>query len=149
MNFKMGADSKFEYWDDKLVEGRKHVNEFSKYKAPSFYDPEICDIHNENLDNPSLINYHTLILSDAFNATNNIKKQAKALNAYDNDAKLKENLKKIEYEKYLKAQEEMAKANLLENNDPIVYTKFNTQESKIDTTEIKMLKTTISEIKNR
>jgi len=45
------------YLDEKLVEGRRHIiNNVSK-KSPLFYEPEICDIHNENpfkKDNPTL-----------------------------------------------------------------------------------------------
>jgi hypothetical protein len=49
--FGEGKDTKQVFLDEKLIEGAKHVNTFKKYiTAPSFYEPEICDIHNENPD---------------------------------------------------------------------------------------------------
>jgi hypothetical protein len=49
-NFDYG-DSKHHYWNQKLVDARKQKFNTNK---PCFYDPEINEIHNENLVNPNL-----------------------------------------------------------------------------------------------
>jgi len=48
------TDQRSKDLNEELVKGRQHMLNISKYyKAPPyFYDPEICEIHNENL-NPS------------------------------------------------------------------------------------------------
>jgi len=42
---------KTNYFNEKLIEGRKRVNEMSAFtqRTPFLYDPEICDIHNETI----------------------------------------------------------------------------------------------------
>jgi len=48
--FGEGKDPKQVFLDEELIKGSKHVNTFKKYTGPSFYEPEICEIHNENPD---------------------------------------------------------------------------------------------------
>jgi hypothetical protein len=42
---------KTNYFNEKLIEGRKRVNEMSAFtqRTPFLYDPDICDIHNETI----------------------------------------------------------------------------------------------------
>jgi glutaredoxin-related protein len=45
------GDSKREYLNNELITAKKEIIKTSK---PLFYEPEINNIHNENLDNPNL-----------------------------------------------------------------------------------------------
>jgi len=56
---------KLDYLNQKLVEGRAHVNEMVPFmsRIPFFYEPEICDIHNETLDTKK-DDIHKVILND-------------------------------------------------------------------------------------
>ena len=56
---------KFNYLNQKLVEGRAHVIEVSPFmnRTPFFYEPEICEIHNETLDTKK-DGIHKVILND-------------------------------------------------------------------------------------
>lgn len=59
-----------EYLTEQLIEGRKHMNNVisihNKYGVTPafFYEPEICDIHNENLNNPDLVDESYLKFKD-------------------------------------------------------------------------------------
>lgn len=56
---------KLDYLNQKLVEGRAHVIEVSPFmnRTPFFYEPEICEIHNETLDTKK-DGIHKVILND-------------------------------------------------------------------------------------
>jgi hypothetical protein len=43
---------RIDFRNEELLKGRKHLLKYAKYvnKVPKFYEPEICDIHNENLN---------------------------------------------------------------------------------------------------
>jgi hypothetical protein len=44
-------NNRLKYLNEKLVEGRNNIIKSSNYTShiPAFYEPKICDIHNENL----------------------------------------------------------------------------------------------------
>jgi hypothetical protein len=69
---------KFNYLNQKLVEGRENVNNMSKFiaKTPFFYEPEICDIHNEtlHLKNKSI---HQIIMDENNLVIHSLKNQEK------------------------------------------------------------------------
>jgi hypothetical protein len=69
---------KFNYLNQKLVEGRENVNKMSKYvaKTPFFYEPEICDVHNENIKLTNK-NIHRLITYEKNLAWHSLKNQEK------------------------------------------------------------------------
>jgi hypothetical protein len=68
------------YLNQKLVEGRENVNKMSKYiaKTPFFYEPEICDIHNEtlHLKNKTI---HQIIMDENNLAIDSLKNQVKKI----------------------------------------------------------------------
>lgn len=59
--------------DEKLVEGRiavnKNINALIRHEKryPFFYNPEICDIHNENPDREDYISINDLLAEEAEN----------------------------------------------------------------------------------
>jgi hypothetical protein len=69
---------KFNYLNQKLVEGRENVNKMSKFLAntPFFYEPEICDIHNETLRLKNK-NIHQIIMDEHELAIHSLKNQEK------------------------------------------------------------------------
>jgi hypothetical protein len=71
---------KVNYLNQKLVEGRENVNKMSKHiaKTPFFYEPEICDIHNEtlHLKNKST---HQIIMDENNLAIRSLKNQEKKI----------------------------------------------------------------------
>jgi hypothetical protein len=69
---------KFNYLNQKLVEGRENVNKMSKFLAntPFFYEPEICDIHNETLHLKNK-NIHQIIMDEHELAMHSLKNQEK------------------------------------------------------------------------
>lgn len=69
-------NNKLEYLNEKLVEGRANVIKESKYVShiPAFYEPEICEIHNENLHLKNKT-FNELILDENENARLMLKKQ--------------------------------------------------------------------------
>lgn len=62
------ANFDYDYGDDKLKQQNQELFKIRKHikptKSPLFYEPEISDIHNENLNNPSLIPYTTLLKNE-------------------------------------------------------------------------------------
>jgi hypothetical protein len=71
---------KVNYLNQKLVEGRENVNKMSKHiaKTPFFYEPEICDTHNEtlHLKNKST---HQIIMGENNLAIRSLKNQEKKI----------------------------------------------------------------------
>ncbi len=70
-NFDYG-DSKHQYWNQKLVDAKK---ENIKTNKPFFYEPEINNIHNENLNNPNLKPLEEIKKMDYEEAKMTLKKQ--------------------------------------------------------------------------
>lgn len=80
---------KLDYLNQKLVEGREHIIQMSPliHRTPFFYEPEICEIHNETLDTKK-DNLHKVILNDDNLARESIRKQdirANAANTQNNN----------------------------------------------------------------
>lgn len=73
---------KFNYLNQKLLEGREHIIGVSKYtsKTPFFYEPEICDIHNENIDLTKK-NINQIIIDENNSCLSSLKKQEDVLNS--------------------------------------------------------------------
>ena len=71
---------KFNYLNQKLVEGRENVNKMSEYiaKTPFFYEPEICDIHNETLHLKNKTT-HQIIMDENNLAMRSLKNQEKKI----------------------------------------------------------------------
>lgn len=67
---------KLDYLNQKLVEGRAHVIEMSPFmnRTPFFYEPEICEIHNETLDTKK-DNIFKVILNDNKTTQELLRKQ--------------------------------------------------------------------------
>ena len=67
---------KFNYLNQKLVEGRENVNKMSKYikRTPFFYEPEICDMHNEYIDSTKK-NINQIMTDDDNSAKSSLKIQ--------------------------------------------------------------------------
>lgn len=73
-------NTKLQYLNEKLVEGKVNVNKMSKFVShiPAFYEPEICEIHNENLHlNTKSLN--ELIMEDDEISKLMIKKQTNGI----------------------------------------------------------------------
>ncbi len=61
-----------------LFEGRQHMLESNCIvKSPLLYEPEICDIHNEHLNNPNLVSYAYLIKKESEATKALLKEQSK------------------------------------------------------------------------
>lgn len=77
-------NNKLEYLNKKLVEGRNNVIKESKYVShiPAFYEPEICEIHNENL-HLKRKNFNELILEEDEVARLTLKKQTDKIGQWD------------------------------------------------------------------
>lgn len=133
MNFKLGVESnpKFEYWNGKLIEARQ-TNEYPH--SPVFYEPEICEIHNENLDSPFLSDYNTVLERDNLISSNLIRKQVIKANLVEKEKMAKQQALKAEADSYAKITKAMREASTT---------------PPIDEVELKMLKTTMDKIKNR
>jgi hypothetical protein len=77
-------NNKLEYLNKKLVEGRNNVIKESKYVShiPAFYEPEICEIHNESL-HLKRKNFNELILEEDEVARLTLKKQTDKIGQWD------------------------------------------------------------------
>jgi hypothetical protein len=91
---------KLDYLNQKLVEGREHIIQMSPliHRTPFFYEPEICEIHNETLDTKK-DNLHKVILNDDNLARESIRKQAIRANATNtknnNEVKIEYNVDEL------------------------------------------------------
>lgn len=71
----------YDYYIKVLLEGKKNVNTAKGYQLkygttpPFFYEPEMCDIHNENLNNPDLMEHDYLRHKDTIEIRQVLKKQ--------------------------------------------------------------------------
>lgn len=67
---------KFDYLNQKLVEGREHVIEMSPFmrRTPLFYEPEICEIHNETIHTKT-DDIHKIILQEDEKSRISLRKQ--------------------------------------------------------------------------
>lgn len=77
-NFGLNVDPEVreKYLNDTLLQGRQHIIKINKYigKTPLFYEPDMIEIHNENL-NPNAPTLEALIKMDGNNIKNAFKKQ--------------------------------------------------------------------------
>lgn len=82
------------YLKDKLIEGKLHtnkvINDKMKYgvKTPYFYEPDICDIHNENPDRSNYQALNTMIKKDSDLTTNILRDNMHLLKKMKQRAKL-------------------------------------------------------------
>lgn len=67
---------KFNYLNEKLIEGRAHVIEMSPFmrRTPLFYEPEICEIHNETIHTKT-DDIHNIILQENEKTRTLLRKQ--------------------------------------------------------------------------
>jgi hypothetical protein len=77
---RVKGEPKRDYHNEKLVDGRQHMinNHDLIKKIPFFYEPEICDIHNETIkDKKDAL--ETIIKKSREHSAELLKKQEKAL----------------------------------------------------------------------
>lgn len=79
-----------DYLNEKLVEGRIAMRSSFGYKTPYLFDPEIIDIHNENIDRPSYPSIERIKSNDNDATTNILNHQAG-----DKTLKLKNKVKRL------------------------------------------------------
>ena len=67
---------KLDYLNQKLVEGREHIIQMSPliHRTPFFYEPEICDMHNEHIDSTKK-NINQIMTDDDNSAKSSLKIQ--------------------------------------------------------------------------
>ena len=76
---QLAKNPKFEYLDNKLVEGAQEINSrkliMGGKSSPLFYEPEICDVHNETLDSKT-VGFNQLVMSENQEASKSLNLQA-------------------------------------------------------------------------
>jgi hypothetical protein len=76
--YKFKTDN--DYYNEKLIEGAKNINSKKKSISPFFFDPEICDIHNEKLNIETGLDIKNLMKIEHINSVNLLKTQENKLN---------------------------------------------------------------------
>ena len=79
---------KLNFRNEELLKGRKHILKYTKYvnKIPKFYEPEICEIHNENL-NLNGSSLKAIMDKQDKSSYDDLKKQENKLNNYESTRK--------------------------------------------------------------
>jgi hypothetical protein len=73
---------KIDYFNEKLIESRMCINETPKNRfSPLFYEPEICEIHNETIHNKT-DDINKIILQEKEKSSVLLKKQELKLNRF-------------------------------------------------------------------
>ena len=80
---------KLNFRNEELLKGRKHIHKNSNYyvnRIPKFYEPEICEIHNENL-NLNGSSLKAIMGKQDKSSYDDLKKQENKLNNYESTRK--------------------------------------------------------------